>query len=172
MDELLATSSAILSQAGGRATIGVNSYNDVMGNPSPPAMGQSRSPGRLIAWLGLAIAVLGVAGYMVQLFVFRRTFEPWYVPILGTLGAGLLFWSILLQGVVWRKLLLFLVGMLVIFEWFFMLYISRLPPYTGPVTVGKPFPAFTTKLADGSKFTQQRFQGDKDTLLVFFRGRW
>jgi hypothetical protein len=143
-----------------------------MGIPSRPVAGPSRSPGRLIACLGLAIAVLGVVAYMVQLFVLKRTFEPWYVPILGTLGAALLLWSVLLQRTVWRKILLLLVWMLVVFEWFFMIVLSRLPPYTGPVTVGKPFPAFTTKLADGSKFTQQRFQGDKDTVLVFFRGRW
>jgi hypothetical protein len=142
-----------------------------MGIPSSPVAGESRSPGRLIAWSGLAIAVLGVVGYMVQLFVLKRTFEPWYVPIMGTLGAGLLLWSVLLQRTVWRKILL-LVWMLVVFEWFFMIVLSRLPPYTGPVTVGKPFPAFTTKLADGSSFTQQRFQGDKDTVLVFFRCRW
>ena len=48
---------------------------------------------------------------------------------------------------------------------------TRLPEYEGPL-VGQPFPAFATVLADGTSFTKQQLPGDKDTVLVFFRGRW
>jgi hypothetical protein len=143
-----------------------------MSTPSLPATGQSRYPGRRYAWLGIAIAVLGVGGYVFQLMVLKWTFTPWYVPIMVTVGAGLLVWSVWFRRTVWRIVGLLLIGLLAAFEWYFLVYFSRLPRYEGPVAVGKPFPAFRTKLADGTPFTQQRFQGDKDTVLVFFRGRW
>jgi peroxiredoxin len=49
---------------------------------------------------------------------------------------------------------------------------TRLPLYKGPVAMGRPFPAFATVRADGSPFTQRDLQGDKNSVLVFFRGRW
>ena len=48
----------------------------------------------------------------------------------------------------------------------------RLPAYTGPVAAGRPFPAFATIRADGTPFTQSDLEGDQDTVMVFFRGRW
>jgi peroxiredoxin len=40
------------------------------------------------------------------------------------------------------------------------------------VAAGKPFPVFTTTKADGSPFTQRDLEGDRITVMVFFRGRW
>jgi hypothetical protein len=48
----------------------------------------------------------------------------------------------------------------------------RLPPYAGPIAVGRPFPAFEARLADGTPFTQADLVGGRHTALVFFRGRW
>jgi cytochrome oxidase Cu insertion factor (SCO1/SenC/PrrC family) len=56
-------------------------------------------------------------------------------------------------------------------EWTFLLG-TPLPPYSGPIKIGQPFPAFATSRADGKSFSQQELQGDKDNVLVFFRGRW
>jgi hypothetical protein len=53
-----------------------------------------------------------------------------------------------------------------------VLYEMRLPPYTGPIAVGRPFPAFKARLADGTPFAQHDLAGDRRTALVFFRGRW
>jgi hypothetical protein len=50
---------------------------------------------------------------------------------------------------------------------------TRLPAYTGTsVAAGEPFPEFTTAKADGSPFTRRDLVGDRDTVMVFFRGRW
>ena len=56
-------------------------------------------------------------------------------------------------------------------EWA-IIYAMRLPPYTGPITVGRPFPAFETTRADGTPFAQSDLAGAQKTVLVFFRGRW
>ena len=46
------------------------------------------------------------------------------------------------------------------------------PPYLGPVTVGQAFPNFETRLASGEAFQQGDLKGDKNTVLVFYRGHW
>ena len=136
-------------------------------SPSPPPR---RFPGRLFLALGLGVAVLGVLGYAVQLAAHRLT-APWYVPCAATLGAALLVVSLWQARTVWRVLALVLVVLLAGAGWTFLLG-ARLPPYTGPVAVGQPFPAFATARADGTSFTQRDLEGDQDSVLVFFRGRW
>jgi hypothetical protein len=138
-----------------------------MSGPRP----RPRSRGRLLIAVGSAIAILGLVGYIVQLSM-RQLFAPWYVPLSASFGALLpviAFWQ---QRVVWRMVGLLLVGLLAGAEWTFLMG-TRLPPYTGPVEVGQPFPAFTTIRADGTPFNQRDLTGgDQHTALVFFRGRW
>jgi hypothetical protein len=129
-----------------------------------------RHPGRLLLALGLAVTVLSVAGYAVQLWA-RHLTTPWYVPAAATVGVILLAASLWQARTVWRWLALVLVLLLAGAEWAFLLA-ARLPPYTGPAEAGRPFPAFTTARADGNPFTQRDLKGDKDSVLVFFRGRW
>jgi hypothetical protein len=129
-----------------------------------------RSPGRLFLALGLGVAILGVIGYIVQIKAQNLT-APWYVPIAATLGLVLLIVSLWQKRTVWRVLALLLVTLLAGAEWTFLL-MMRLPAYTGPVTAGRPFPAFTTVRADGTAFTQHDLKGDQTNVLVFFRGRW
>jgi peroxiredoxin len=52
------------------------------------------------------------------------------------------------------------------------LFSGQLPEYSGPVAAGQPFPAFTTRQADGAMFTRDDLKGNRDNVLVFFRGRW
>jgi hypothetical protein len=129
-----------------------------------------RSTGRLFLALGLGVAALGVIGCVVQ-FSMRDLKEPKYLPISGTLAVALLLVSLWQKRTVWRVLALLLVLLLAGAEWAVLLS-SRLPPYTGPVAVGQSFPAFTTMRADGKPFTQDDLEGEQDTVLVFFRGRW
>jgi len=68
-------------------------------------------------------------------------------------------------------LALLLVLLLAGAEWAFLLA-SRLPAYTGPVAAGQPFPEFTTVRADGKPFARRDLDGDQNSVLVFFRGRW
>jgi FtsH-binding integral membrane protein len=139
-----------------------------MSNSSPGA--PRRYPGRLFLLLGLGLAVLGVAAYVVQVR-FGYLKAPWYMPIAATLGVALLVASLWQARTVWRVLALLLLMLVAGAEWAFLLG-TRLPAYTGPVAAGEPFPAFTTARANGAPFTQRDLEGDKNSVLVFFRGRW
>jgi len=129
-----------------------------------------RIHGRLFLLLGLGLAVLGVVAYVVQISL-QRLVVPWYMPTLASLGVILVVMSLLERRTVWRVLALLAVGLLAGAEWAF-LHAVRLPPYTGPIAVGRPFPAFETRRADGTPFTQRDLAGDQNNVLVFFRGRW
>jgi hypothetical protein len=96
---------------------------------------------------------------------------PWYMPTLASLGVVLVSISLVERRTVCRAFALLAVVVLAGAEWAF-LYAVRLPPYTGPIAVGQPFPAFETKRADGTPFTQRDLVGDRNNVLVFFRGRW
>ena len=135
-----------------------------------PSAEPRRHPGRLFLALGLLVTVLGIIAYIVQLSA-GRLFMPWYLPVSATLGVFLVLVSVWQKGIVLRKIVLMLVLMVAIFAWYFM-FAEPLPPYTGPVAVGQPFPAFATVRADGTPFTQRDLEGDQETVLVFFRGHW
>jgi hypothetical protein len=120
--------------------------------------------------LGLGLAALGIVAYVVQIKAQRLT-APWYMPIAATLGLVFLAVSLWKKRTVWRILALLLVGLLAGAEWTFLLA-ARLPAYTGPVVAGQAFPAFTTIRADGETFTERDLEGDQNSVLVFFRGRW
>ncbi len=137
---------------------------------APDQSGNGRFRGLLFLLFGLAVTVLGIAAYAVQIS-FQRLSPPWYMPALGTLGVLLVVISLCDRRTVWRVLALLAVGFLAFAEWG-MLLAFRLPAYAGPVAVGKPFPAFETARADGTPFTQTNLTGDRNNALVFFRGRW
>lgn len=137
---------------------------------SAPATTPRHVPGRLYLLLGLALAPLGVIGYLVQLKQMHLS-VPWYMPILGTLAALLIITSLWQKRTVWRVLALIPVLLLAGFEWMFLLG-TQLPAYTGPVAVGQPFPTFATVKADGMPFTRRDLEGEQNSVLVFFRGRW
>jgi hypothetical protein len=129
-----------------------------------------RSAGRWLFLLGLAVAWLGVFAYVGQVLLAQRLFTPWYLPIAGTLGVLLLLVALWRRVTVWRVILLLPMLLLAAGEWFMVR--GSLPAYTGPVEVGRPFPAFATTLADGTPLTVADLHGDEDTVMVFFRGRW
>jgi hypothetical protein len=129
-----------------------------------------RGRGRLLLLLGLSLAVLGVGAFAVQMSL-KRLMAPWYMPALALLGVILVVISLVERRTVWRALALFAVVLLAGAELAF-LYAVRLPAYTGPIAVGRPFPAFETLRADGTSFSQRDLAGDRNNVLVFFRGRW
>jgi hypothetical protein len=129
-----------------------------------------RFHGRLFLLLGVALAVMGVAAYAVQISL-QRLMAPWYMPILASLGVVLVFMSMLQSRTVWRVLALLAIVGLASAEWA-ILYALRLPAYTGPIAAGQPFPAFEAIRADGTPFTERDLAGDNHNVLVFFRGRW
>jgi hypothetical protein len=135
-----------------------------------PAAARRRRPGRATFFAGVVLVLVGIAGYAVQLAMQRLT-TPWYMPVLGLLGVILVARSAWQARSLPRMLTLALVLAVAGAEWTFLLA-ARLPPYTGPVKVGKPMPAFATTTAGGGPFTQHDLKGDENNVLVFFRGRW
>jgi hypothetical protein len=146
------------------------SYHNRMETTITPVQTPRRSPGRLYLWLGLALGLLGPALYTVQLQAQRLT-TPWYLPILSSVAVAAVLVALFRTRSIWRFLALALLVVFAAGEWFFLLS-SKMPPYAGPVAVGQPFPAFSTKLADGSSFDQDKLKGEQRTVMVFFRGRW
>jgi hypothetical protein len=132
--------------------------------------GVPAASGRRLVSIGVVLALAGPAGYAAQI-VAHRLLLPWYLPISGTVGA------ILVAASLWRArgrgriVSLVLVLLLAGAEWAVVL-MTRLPAYTGPVAVGRPFPSFTSARADGTSFSARDLRGDETNVLVFFRGRW
>jgi hypothetical protein len=142
-----------------------------VGTISSPLATSIRSAGRLYLWLGIALVAAGPLLYVIQLKA-KMLSVPWYVPALATVGVALLLVSLAGRLTVSRITALTLCGLLTGAEWYFLLALSKLPTYTGPVAVGVSFPAFNTALADGSSFNRDSLRGEQNTALVFFRGRW
>src|SRR5262249_51872262 len=136
---------------------------------SPPV---ARSRGRLWLWLGVGLFLLGLVLFFVQAFAFKHLVTPWYMPILFTLGALLALVSVRQRRTWTRIIALVVLTLLCAGEWYFILSMSRLPEYTGPVQVDKKIPEFTTTFADGSSFTEKDLQNGTPTVLVFYRGHW
>ena len=130
-----------------------------------------RHPGRLYLFLGLLVAASGIAIYTIQIRA-KVLAAPWYVPILATAGLLLVMLALAQSRTIWRWLAAGAVTLLAAGEWLMMLVLMAAPAYTGSVEVGRAFPNFDTTLAGGGNFSQADLQGDKDTVLLFFRGRW
>lgn len=135
-----------------------------------PIVVPDRSRGRIPLIAGLGLAGLGVVIYF-ALFRLGRLSSPWYMPVLALNGVGLILVSIGQRRTAFRVSALAAVVLLAVLETAF-LFAVRLPAYAGPIAEGRPFPAFLTARADGSKFTQDDLVGDQNHVLVFFRGRW
>jgi hypothetical protein len=138
-----------------------------------PPSASAKAAGRPLLWLGIVLFLLGRIIKAVVLFGAGVLLTPWYSPILGTMGVGLIALSIVRRRTVWRIVALVLIGLLTAGEWWLLLAYSRIPTYAGPVAAQQPFPEFSpASLADGTSFTRDNLVGEKDTVLVFFRGFW
>ena len=133
--------------------------------------GTLRHPGRPLLLLGVLVALAGPVLMILLTFAAKILITNWYGPLLGTLGLALIILALMRSRSIWRWTAAVLVTLLVGFQWW-ALFAMGLPAYTGPVKDGQPFPAFATTLADGSAFTQDDLKGDRNTVMVFFRGHW
>lgn len=141
---------------------------------APPRV--ARKPGRLFFWTGIALGILGPVLYMVQLMGFKLTTVPWYLLAFAG-GSLLLLLAALVQArSVWQFVARFVAlgvfGVVPSLMVFFILFMTKLPDYTGPVARENIFPPFETTQWDGKPFTDKSLQGDQNTVMVFFRGRW
>lgn len=142
-------------------------------DPDPIQLPQAnRSGGRALFWAALALSVVGIVFYVVQSNVLKQLVVPWYIPLLTTVGAAMLVFSIVRRRTIVRFVALFLVVALAGFEWFALTELIRLPEYKGPAQVGVKLPPFSTTLADGKAFTERDLEQGATTVLVFYRGRW
>ena len=141
-----------------------------MNDSNQPASLRPRHSGRAYLNLGLLLAVAGPGIFIVQILN-KSLMAPWYVPILATLGTVFIAWSLMQSRTFWRWGCAGMTTLFAALFWMWMLVGMATPPYTGPVTVGRAFPSFETRLASGSPFRQGDMQGGKGTVLLFFRGR-
>jgi len=119
---------------------------------------------------GLGFAALGIGAFVAQVAL-ERLIVPWYMPALAAVGVVCVGISLAERRTVWRLVALAVVVLLTGAE-LALLNAMRLPPYTGPIVVGRAFPPFEAKRADGTAFTERDLAGDQNSVLVFFRGRW
>jgi peroxiredoxin len=97
---------------------------------------------------------------------------PWYLPIGGSLAALVVLWAVARQWRWWRLGIALGCVALAGLEWYFLLALTVLPAYTGPVAEGSTLPAFHASLADGTEINESHFLRGGPTALVFFQGRW
>ncbi len=128
-------------------------------------------PGRALLLVGVLFAIAGPVLNILLMFVGGILKTPWYAPLLGTLGVALIIMALVCSQSFARWAALAFFTLLAGFGWW-AIFAMRTPVYTGPVKSGQPFPVFASKLADGAAFTQSDLQGNQNTVMVFFRGRW
>src|SRR6185312_8730730 len=103
---------------------------------------------------GSLLFILGPVGYAIQLRQ-KNLLTPWYVPILATLGLGLMIVSLRWRGAVLRALIVSLFAFVCVLEWFTLAVALKSPAYTGPARPGREVPEFTATLAGGQPFTER-----------------
>src|SRR4051812_47637394 len=137
---------------------------------SPQLIASRPTSGRWLLVFGVLLPVVGIGVYAAQVSMHRLSM-PWYLPAAAALGVILVAGALWRRRTVWRIVALVVVTLLAGMEGTF-LYATRLPAYAGPAQAGRAFPDFKTVRADGTSFTERDLVGDRDSILVFFRGRW
>lgn len=100
-----------------------------MNDRQPAPAEKRRYPGRLFLWLGLLAAVAGPVIYTLQVLS-KSLLAPWYVPVLATLGALLIAWSLVLSRTLWRWGAVGLATLFAGLIWLMMLVGFATPPTT------------------------------------------
>src|SRR6478672_10982427 len=93
-----------------------------------------KQSGRLLMWLGVILAPLGIAAYALPMAL-RRLDTPWYAPALAGLAVVVVILSLCSRFTIWRLAALLFVGGLAVLQGLF-LFSMRLPEYKGPAVPG------------------------------------
>lgn len=144
---------------------------------SPPASSSAstdshRGKSRLLFWSAAAIAVVLIPVFVAQVFWARILITPWYLPIGGTAAALVAIYALGRPRRWWRAGVVAGCVALACLEWYFLLAMTLLPKYAGPIAEGSSLPAFHATLADGTEISETYFRSRPMTALVFFQGRW
>jgi peroxiredoxin len=139
-----------------------------------PALAQEAAKKRAgsLFWFGAVLAISVVVVFFLQVSWAKALVTPWYLPVGGTLAAIIMLMGLGRPRTWWRVGAVMVFGAIACLEWYFVLALTVLPPYTGPIGQGSAVPAFHAVLADGSAIDESYFQRGKPTVLVFFQGRW
>ncbi len=141
-------------------------------DPFPAGNGLDWPLGRWLFWGGIALSVSAILAFVLQIAWAGALITPWYLPVVGTLAALFVIRSLSGPRSWWRIAMAVVLVALTCLEWFFLLKLTVLPAYTGPIEAGSKIPAFHATLADGSEITDAYFASHPTTALVFFQGRW
>lgn len=126
----------------------------------------------LAFWGGALAAVAVIALFYFQVAWALLLVTPWYVPIVGSLGALSVGYSLTQRRNWWRIAVALFCAALACLEWHFVVAGSALPAYAGPVAAGVAVPPFRANLADGSPIDESYLRENHATAVVFFQGRW
>jgi hypothetical protein len=139
-----------------------------MNRANPVGTGAGRWP---VFIAGVLLFLVGPGIYVAQ-FRLKHLHTPWYVPILATLGVLCMAVSVMQRRGMVRTIGLILFTLLCGLEWFATLKATLSPPYAGPAVAGQKIPNFTTALAGGAEISSQDLAKGKNSVLIFYRGRW
>jgi peroxiredoxin len=126
----------------------------------------------ILFWGGVILSIAFVFIFVAQVAWARVLITPWYLPLGGTTSALLTLFAASRQPRLWRLAIAVACVALACLEWTFVLALTVLPPYSGPVVTGGTLPAFTATLADGTPISESYFREGRPTALIFFQGRW
>jgi peroxiredoxin len=110
--------------------------------------------------------------FLAQVFWAKVLITPWYLPIGGTASALMALFAVSRQRGWWRLAIAMGCVAIACLEWYFLLALTILPHYAGPVAAGSTIPEFHARLADGTPIGESHFRQGRPTALVFFQGRW
>ena len=102
---------------------------------SPPVPRVRPVPGKLYLGLGIVLVLSGPLLYTLQIQA-KLLSVPWYALLLASVGVVLLLLAVLRRPTVWRLAALVLGGLLAGAQGYFLLVLSKVPAYTGPVVAG------------------------------------
>lgn len=123
-------------------------------------------------WAGALLAMAVIVLYFAQVAWAMLLITPWYLPLGGT-GAAILVLYALSRRRTWGRVGIAIVCVaLAMLEWLFVLAVTVLPAYQGPIKQGSTVPAFHAFLADGTDIRESYFRQNSATVVVFFQGRW
>ncbi len=122
--------------------------------------------------LGVLLVALGLVGVAIEILALKHLAVPWYAPLMATAGVASMLIAVKRRPTAARIVGLGFFCLFCVAEWWFLTWAIRLPAYTGPAHIGKPFPTFATMLADGRSLPDRDLRGDTPSIVVFFRGRW
>lgn len=129
-------------------------------------------PTRLLVGGGVLLALAVVFIFFLQVAWAMKLATPWYMPIGGTVAALMLTYALTRRRSWWRFGVALVCIALAGLEWFFVLGLTALPAYAGPIAQGGAIPAFHARLADDTEISESYFAKHPATVVVFFQGRW